>query len=153
MIESSSNSPRYLTLVWLKCDRIVCIQFPVLLALASQRMYLQARRKAMELQLTNCTFLQADAESVEPQENSFDSVFCSSAMLYMQDISLALKRFHKWLKPGGCLYFNTPQVLLQLHAERSLAKKMSLYSINGLPYLSRLKLLAHLSALQCWPYT
>lgn len=71
---------------------------------------LQAQAKAKLLNLTNCFFIQADAETAELPAKAYDAVFCSSAMLYMQDIPPVISRIHYWLKPGGSLYFNTPQV-------------------------------------------
>ena len=72
----------------------------------------QARAKAAAASLSNIDFVTADAESANFEEAAFDCVLCSSGMLYMQDIGAAVQRFHRWLKPGGALHFNTPQVRL-----------------------------------------
>ena len=70
----------------------------------------QAEKKANHLGLENLTWQQVDAEKVSFPEETFDIILCSSAMLYLQNIEGALKRFVAWLKPGGKLCINTPQV-------------------------------------------
>ena len=70
----------------------------------------QAKKKADTGKLSNCTFMLADAETVEFRADTFDLILCSSGMLYLQEIAWAIKSFHGWLKPGGRLCFNTPQV-------------------------------------------
>jgi len=70
----------------------------------------QAERKAKQLGLDNLELRQADAEDVVFGDETFDSILCSSAMIYLQHIDRALQRFAAWLKPGGSLCFNTPQV-------------------------------------------
>lgn len=58
----------------------------------------------------NVDFLLADAEAVSFPEHSFDLILCSNGMAYLQDIPAAVKKFNSWLKPGGKLCFNNPQV-------------------------------------------
>ena len=72
---------------------------------------LQAQRKAKDLNLGNIELLVADAETIEIEEESFDTILCSSAMIYLQHHESALRRMYTWLKPGGKLCFNTPQVI------------------------------------------
>jgi 2-polyprenyl-3-methyl-5-hydroxy-6-metoxy-1,4-benzoquinol methylase len=69
-----------------------------------------------EAGILNLYLRQADAENIIFEEESFDSILCSSAMIYLQHIDVALQRFLSWLKPGGKLCFNTPQVNLQYSA-------------------------------------
>ena len=71
---------------------------------------MQATKKAVGLNLTNLELQVADAESVDFEEETFDIITCSSAMLYLQHHERALRRFLSWLKAGGKLLFNTPQV-------------------------------------------
>ena len=80
----------------------------------------QAREKAAAsgIEEDHLQFVSADAESVTFPEESFHLITCSSGMLYIQNHEQALKRMLKWLKPGGKLCFNTPQVMsvfLNLH--------------------------------------
>lgn len=74
------------------------------------RCQVQVCRKAAEFGLTNLTFQQGDAEEIELGESSFDVITCSSAIIYLADVPAALVKLHRWLKPGGRLVFNTPQV-------------------------------------------
>ena len=78
--------------------------------ISSQSAGWQARRKAAGRSLTNISFHHGDAEKVELEAGSFDVITCSSAMIYLEDVPRALKRLCTWLRPGGRLVFNTPQV-------------------------------------------
>ena len=78
------------------------------------RLLTQAERKAKEHKLSNLTFQLRDAETAIFEESSFDSILCSSGLIYLQDHDAALRRFLQWLKPGGKLCFNTPQVCTAL---------------------------------------
>ncbi|WP_199320487.1 methyltransferase domain-containing protein [Leptolyngbya sp. FACHB-261] len=40
------------------------------------------------------------------QESQFEAILCSSAIVYLIDISTALRRWHKALKPGGVVAFS-----------------------------------------------
>jgi SAM-dependent methyltransferase len=60
--------------------------------------------------LHNVEWVLGDAEVIDFPERSFDVVTCSSAMLYLEDIPTAISRMRRWLRPGGRLVFNTPQV-------------------------------------------
>ncbi|OUL19414.1 methyltransferase domain-containing protein [Nostoc sp. 106C] len=66
----------------------------------------QARRKVKELQLSNVEFHLADAEALSFPANSFDCVFCSSALIWMSDLLASLRLWHHFLKPGGLLGFH-----------------------------------------------
>ena len=74
----------------------------------------QARQKASDRALSNLEFLVADAELAHLEHGAYDRIMCSSGMLYLQHIEAAVGRFHDWLKPGGQLLFNTPQVHMLL---------------------------------------
>ena len=77
----------------------------------SRHVALQAQRKATETGLNNMEFVVCDAETMKHAERTFDHIFCSSGMLYLQHIDRAIQQFHDWLKSGGRLHFNTPQVI------------------------------------------
>lgn len=66
----------------------------------------QARRKVEVLGLTNVEFQLADAEALNFPLNSFDYIFCSSALIWMSDLLNALRLWHRLLKPGGLLGFH-----------------------------------------------
>jgi ubiquinone/menaquinone biosynthesis C-methylase UbiE len=66
----------------------------------------RARSKVTELGLTNIEFQLADAEAIDFPANSFDWIFCSSALIWMSDLSAVLKLWYRSLKPGGWLGFH-----------------------------------------------
>lgn len=66
----------------------------------------QARQKVLALGLTNIEFESVDADEQELQENQFDVILCSSAIVYLTDIPKALHRWHNALKPGGMVVFS-----------------------------------------------
>ncbi|HLO85504.1 MAG TPA: methyltransferase domain-containing protein [Nostocaceae cyanobacterium] len=75
----------------------------------STGMLLQAKEKQMHLNLQNVEFIEADAETIDFSENSFDVIFCSLAACYLTNISQVLKNWYRWLKPGGIIAFNSWQ--------------------------------------------
>lgn len=74
----------------------------------SNGMLSEAHRKAAEAGLYNVNFEQADAEHLGFLHESFDFIFCSSALVLMSSIPLALRHWRDFLKPGGILAFDTP---------------------------------------------
>lgn len=51
--------------------------------------------------LNNIQLIEADAETLDFPDNSFDVVFCASALIFMRDIPAALRLWHRFLVPGG----------------------------------------------------
>lgn len=74
----------------------------------SNGMLATARRKASEAQLRNLQFRQGDAERPDFEPNSFDRIFCASALVLMSDVEAALRRWRELLRPGGTIAFDTP---------------------------------------------
>jgi ubiquinone/menaquinone biosynthesis C-methylase UbiE len=72
----------------------------------SDGMLAQARRKVEALGLTNINFEKADAEALNFSDNCFDRILCSSALIWMEDISSALRHWYRFLKPGGLFGFH-----------------------------------------------
>jgi ubiquinone/menaquinone biosynthesis C-methylase UbiE len=66
----------------------------------------RARQKALELGFNNTEFLLADAEEIDLPNNSFDRIFCSSALIWMSEVHSALNLWHKFLKPEGIIGFH-----------------------------------------------
>jgi ubiquinone/menaquinone biosynthesis C-methylase UbiE len=66
----------------------------------------QARQKVASLGLCNIEFQIADAESLNFPLNTFDYIFCSSALIWMSDLLGALRLWNRFLKPGGVLGFH-----------------------------------------------
>ncbi len=74
----------------------------------SEGMLAEARRKAAAAGLANAEFARGDAERLELPRESFDLVFCASAIVLMSDITGALRRWFDFLQPGGLMAFDTP---------------------------------------------
>jgi ubiquinone/menaquinone biosynthesis C-methylase UbiE len=66
----------------------------------------QARHKIEALGLNNIELQLADAEALDFPANCFDRILCSSAFIWMADISAALRLWHRFLKPGGLIGFH-----------------------------------------------
>ncbi|MBW4604728.1 MAG: methyltransferase domain-containing protein [Calothrix sp. FI2-JRJ7] len=72
----------------------------------SAGMLSNAREKLAVSGLQNVEFIEADAELIDFEQNSFDVILCSLAICYLTDIQKALYKWHSFLKPGGKLVFN-----------------------------------------------
>ncbi|MBE9041341.1 methyltransferase domain-containing protein [Oscillatoriales cyanobacterium LEGE 11467] len=66
----------------------------------------RARQKLKASGLKNIEFQLADGEALSFRENHFDTIFCSSAMIWMSDLHRALRLWQRCLKPGGLLCFH-----------------------------------------------
>ncbi len=60
-----------------------------------------AKRKIEAGGLNNIQLIQADAETLDFPQSSFDVIFCASALIFMRNIPAALRRWHRFLVPGG----------------------------------------------------
>jgi len=87
---------------WLRSRRLKLS----ILKVISIGMVEQAKRKAETLGLGNVEFQLADAEALNFPEDSFDCIFCSSALIWMSDLLGALRHWYQLLKPGGLLGFH-----------------------------------------------
>lgn len=74
----------------------------------SAGMLTEAHRKASEEGIGWARFIHADAETVALPAESFDFVFCSSALVLMSDPVACLRRWGTFLKLGGILAFDMP---------------------------------------------
>ena len=72
----------------------------------SPGMLSQGRQKIEALGLQNIELIEADAEYLNFDDDSFDGIFCSSALVYLADIPAALKNCYRWLKKGGIVAFS-----------------------------------------------
>ena len=68
----------------------------------------QARQKVKVAELKNIELIEADAEQINFSDNSFDVIFCCSAIVLLTDILGSLKKWHRFLKPGGFVAFTCP---------------------------------------------
>ncbi len=73
----------------------------------SSGMLAQAQAKIKAEGIQNLELIEADVESIDFNNEQFDIIFCSSALVYISDISALLNKCHRWLKPGGCLAFTS----------------------------------------------
>jgi ubiquinone/menaquinone biosynthesis C-methylase UbiE len=74
----------------------------------SKGMLAEAHHKAVEAELRNIDFVQADAEQVTFPRQSFDCIFCSSAIVLMSNIPRALRHWFEFLRPRGIMAFDAP---------------------------------------------
>jgi ubiquinone/menaquinone biosynthesis C-methylase UbiE len=74
----------------------------------SKGMLAEAQQKAAATKLSNIEFVQQNAEQLAFPHKSFDCIFCSSAIVLMSDIPLALRHWFNFLKPQGLIAFDTP---------------------------------------------
>ena len=70
-----------------------------------------ARRRAAEEGLSNCSFLQADAQIHAFDSASFDVAICRTAAMFFADHVAALANIRRALRPGGRLVLLTWQPL------------------------------------------
>lgn len=66
----------------------------------------QARQKIEALGLKNIEFIQMDADYLDCADESFDIIFCCSAIMYLTNIPATLQKWYRWLKPRGFLAFS-----------------------------------------------
>lgn len=72
----------------------------------SSGMLNQARRKIAAANLQNIELIEADADYLNFDDQSFDAILCSSAIVYLTDIPSALQKLYRFLKPGGIVAFS-----------------------------------------------
>ena len=72
----------------------------------SSGMLQQAQQKIEQLELENIELIEADAEYIDFEDESFDVIICSTALVYFRDIPKALQNWYRWLKKGGAIAFS-----------------------------------------------
>ncbi|HEY9802029.1 MAG TPA: class I SAM-dependent methyltransferase [Leptolyngbyaceae cyanobacterium] len=72
----------------------------------SSGMLAQAQDKINKLGLQNIELIKADVEYVNFEDESFDVILCSTAIVYFQDIPAALSKWYRYLKKGGIVGFS-----------------------------------------------
>ncbi|WGV27947.1 class I SAM-dependent methyltransferase [Halotia branconii] len=68
----------------------------------------QAKQKIVAAQLQNIELIQADAESFNFNDGSFDVIFCCEAIVLFPDIPAILQKWYNFLKTGGFVAFTFP---------------------------------------------
>jgi ubiquinone/menaquinone biosynthesis C-methylase UbiE len=112
----------------LRAAEIIGSQGSVLGIDISDGMLAEARRKAKARGFQNVAFVNADAEQLHLPAESFDFIFCASALVLMRDIPATLHRCSHWLRPNGFIAFDVPAKpfgLAQMVAEA--AKEQGVY--------------------------
>lgn len=71
----------------------------------SSGMLSQAEAKMKAEGIKNLELIEANVESINCDREQFDTIFCSSALVYISDIPALLDKCYRWLKPGGYLAF------------------------------------------------
>jgi len=72
----------------------------------SKGMLKRCNEKLRESAFNNVKFIYADAEDLNFPANSFDRIYCSSALYWMTNPLAALRHWFELLKPNGQLGFN-----------------------------------------------
>ncbi|MBV6624449.1 MAG: class I SAM-dependent methyltransferase [Rivularia sp. (in: Bacteria)] len=101
----------------------------------SSTMLNQARVKIEKAGLHNIELIEADADYINFDDESFDVIFCSSAFVWLSDIPNALKNWYRFLKKDGTVAFScfsetsfmTPIIIQACEA----ACRISLQNINA----------------------
>jgi ubiquinone/menaquinone biosynthesis C-methylase UbiE len=68
----------------------------------------QARKKIAAAKLENIELIEANAEEINFDDNSFDVIFCCSAIVLLPNIPANLHKWYRFLKPGGYVAFTFP---------------------------------------------
>ena len=66
----------------------------------------QARRKITAAGIQNIELIEADAETINVEDEGFDAIFCATAIVLLSDIPTALHNWYRWLKTGGIVAFS-----------------------------------------------
>lgn len=74
----------------------------------SERLLSRARARAQRAGLRNCTFLRADAKSLEQFPGTVDAVVASRLFLILADREQALNAIFQTLRPGGVCFVAEP---------------------------------------------
>ncbi|MEO1429630.1 MAG: class I SAM-dependent methyltransferase [Cyanobacteria bacterium J06633_8] len=93
-------------IVALKAAQKVGSEGKVIAVDISSGMLSNAKQKLAQTSLQNVEFIEADAEELDFDGNSFDAVLCSLAVCYLTDIPTALRKWHRFIKTGGFIAFN-----------------------------------------------
>jgi SAM-dependent methyltransferase len=76
--------------------RVVCTDI-------SARLLAFARERTKEAALANVEFIEADAEQLDFEKESFDAIVSRAVLMFLVDVPKTLARLRSFLKPGGRL--------------------------------------------------
>lgn len=72
----------------------------------SSGMLAQAQEKIKTVGWQNIELIEADAEYINFEDESFDVILCSTAIVYFRDIPAALSKWYRFLKKCGIVGFS-----------------------------------------------
>jgi ubiquinone/menaquinone biosynthesis C-methylase UbiE len=72
----------------------------------SRGMLNKCNEKLVAADLNNLEFMYADGENLDFPPNSFDRIYCTSAIFWMSNLQATLRHWFEILKPGGHVGFN-----------------------------------------------
>lgn len=106
----------------------------------SRGMLNQAKQKIAAACLQNIELIEADADYLDFDNQSFDVIFCSSAIPWFSDIPGVLRSWYRFLKKGGLVAFSafsetafTTSVVYRAIAERNGIPMLNVNEILGTP--------------------
>lgn len=106
----------------------------------SSGMLSQAQRKIEANSLQNIELMEADADYLNFSEQSFDVIFCSSAIPWFSNIPGVLRSWYRFLKKGGIVVFScfaeksyTTSVVYRAVAQRHGVPMSNVNEILGTP--------------------
>lgn len=106
----------------------------------SRGMLSQAQQKIAAASLQNIELIEADADYLNFSDNSFDVIFCSSAIPWFSDIPGVLRLWYRFLKKGGLVAFScfaetayTTSVVYRTVAQRNGISMSNVNEILGTP--------------------
>lgn len=106
----------------------------------STGMLSQAQQKIAAASLQNIELIEADADYLNFNDNSFDVIFCSSAIPWFSDIPGVLRSWYRCLKKGGLVAFScfaktayTTSVVYRAVAQRNGIPMSNVNEILGTP--------------------
>ena len=72
----------------------------------SPKMLQRCQQKINDLGLTNIELINSDVDQLAFANESFDVIFCSSAIVIFRNIIQVLRDWFNWLKPNGYIAFS-----------------------------------------------
>lgn len=102
----------------------------------SARMLARARAETTDPAIT---YRQANIETLDLPEASFDLVYSALALHYLEDLGEMYRRIHRWLVPGGRLVFTVEHPIYsaprqpgwRTEADGSLIWPLHMYQVEG----------------------
>lgn len=66
----------------------------------------QATKKIAEAAINNIELIESDIDQLDFDNNSFNTIFCSSSIPWFSNIPDIFSNWYRWLKPGGKIVFS-----------------------------------------------